>query len=57
VWSPSVYQPKKHFITLGGCYNNGPQWENSMKAMVRKPIRIAVAAVIASLLVYCLPGF
>jgi predicted membrane protein len=30
---------------------------NCMKAMIWKTIRIAVATVIASLLVYCLPGF
>jgi hypothetical protein len=30
---------------------------NCMKAMIWKAIRIAIATVIASLLVYCLPGF
>jgi hypothetical protein len=52
--SPNVYQPN---TTLGGCDNEDHYLGNCMKAMVRKIIRIAVATVIASLLVYCLPGF
>jgi len=36
----------------------GPQHGNGMKGVtVRKAIRIAVATVIGSLLVYCLPDF
>src|SRR5262245_44336662 len=51
--SPNVYQPN---TTLGGA-NEDHYVGSCMKVMVWKTIRIAVAAVIASLLVYCLPGF